>query len=207
MPLSLECLQDVGTERWSREWQRAWDELQLWHVAVTVVRRYLERRFPQEVEGVALDALAKLATTAIHRCRTVEGIIPLLKKIAHDEAIGFLRRPRVRREVRQPEDMGGEELPPADGEDNLERLKDEIAERLCLEGFDVEAFIAFIVRHCELNPLEEALLREHILDHRTQQEFADKYGLRIGGIGGRKDRLLRKIRDCLGGFGAYPIIR
>src|ERR1035437_9314486 len=68
-----------------------------------------------------------------------------------------------------------------------------------LEGFDTEAFIRFIVRHCELTLLQEALLREHILGGCTQQEFADKWGLSVRGIGGRKGRLLWRIRDCLGG--------
>lgn len=207
MALDLESLQDVGTDRWNREWQRAWDEVQLWDVAATVVRYYLGRRFPQWVEGVAADALITLSEKAIHRCRTVEGIVPLLRKIAHDAAVAFLRRPRVRHEVRAPEDEEIAEVPRQDYEPNFQRLMDEIAERLHLECFDEEAFIHFLVREAELNLLEEALLREHILDGCTQQEFADKYGLSVRGIGGRKGRLLRKIRDCWGesGLVIFPV--
>lgn len=198
MPVDLEYLKDFGTDRCNREWQRAWVELQLWDVAVKEVHRYLGQRFPQDVEGEAQVALRTLSEKAIVRCRTVEDIVPLLKRIARDGVNSFLRRPRIRHEVRAPENVEVEELPSEGGEDNLERLKDGIAERLHLEGFDHEAFIRFLVRETELNGLEEALLREHIFNHCTQQEFADKYGFPLGSIGGRRERVLRKIRGACG---------
>src|ERR1035441_5577651 len=161
MALDLESLQDVGTDRWNREWQRAYVELG--YVAVSVARRFLGRRFPQHVELVAGDALIKLSETGIHRCRTVEDIVLLLRKIAFQAVVDFLRRRSVRPEGHVQENVDAAEFAAAEGEDNFERLKDEIAERQHLEGFDEERLIRLFVQEFRLTPLEQALLREHII--------------------------------------------
>jgi len=160
-------LQNRDNGDYDRQWQEAWVEYDLWDVAVRKVRRYLGNRFPQHVDDVASEALITLQRRGILRCRTIQDIVPLLRKIAIQEVVNFLRRHWARREVLLPENEGGDELPlnereevpPEDGEDNLQRLKDQIAECLHLHGFDLETFLSFLVTIAELNLLQEALLR------------------------------------------------
>lgn len=197
MPLDLDRLKRGESD----EWERAWRELHVWDVASSVVRQYLEPRYAQHVEDVAANAVRELWKKGIRNCRSVDDIVPLLRRrIALQESAKFLRKAWTRRELLRDEGEDAEEKGPVEINDaeDVKRMIDELVERLHLGGFDLERLLAVLVTGAELDYLEQALLREHVVGGCTQQDFADRNALPVNGIGGRKHRILRKLRRFLG---------
>ena len=189
MPLDLQRLRDGDPA----EWERAWDKLQLWSVAKGSVERIVGGTFPQYVEDVAADALSELMHRAIHRCHGTGMIVPMLRTIGKNRAKDRLRRFWERFAVPQTDDL----LEPADETQAAIRQRMEyLSDRLHLDG-DLAAILDALVDNAELNLLEQAVLREHIVDGLTQQEFADRYGIPLGTIGRLKKNALTKVRRFL----------
>jgi RNA polymerase sigma factor (sigma-70 family) len=181
----------------SREWDAAFAELHIPEVAWSTVHRILARRWPQFIEDVRQQALVKFVR-AIRRCQSPEHLLPLLRKIAHDEAISFSRRAAFRREVRQ-EDQG--ELlnaPPAETE-NRDRLREQVAEQLNLDNFDLARVLTVLREQLHLDALDASILEEHILKGLTQAQLSQVTEIPEGTIARRKSELVRRIRKFLGG--------
>jgi hypothetical protein len=51
--------------------------------------------------------------------------------------------------------------------------------------------------HAELTVVEQHLLKEHVIDGCTQAEFAERHGIPLQGVGGRKARLINTVRAFL----------
>jgi len=87
------------------------------------------------VEELASVALIQLTTRAIHRCPSVDAIVPFLCKIVKHEAVNLLRRPWARQQ--QQEIALGETVEeagaivadaPGAATENLDRLRSHIAD-------------------------------------------------------------------------------
>lgn len=169
------------------EWNRAFDTF--WDIAYWVVEAVIGRICPQDVEDVAEQVLKELVHKAIHRCHSEAMIVPMLRTIAQDRAIDCRRRFWAQLVDHPDQDL----FDPADQRlEEVRRLMERLAERLHMDG-DLMAILESLVKGARLNLLEEALLREHIIEGYTQQEFADRYGIALGSVGRIKDSVRRKI--------------
>jgi RNA polymerase sigma factor (sigma-70 family) len=191
MPFDLQLLQ-AGDDG---EWNRAFDTF--WDVAYWAVEAVIGRICPQDVEDVAEQVLVELVHNAIHRCHRAGMIVPVLRKVAWDRAIDRRRRFWAQLVDHPDQDL----FDPADQRlEEVRRRMEHVAERLHMDG-DLNAILESLVSDARLNLLEEALLREHILEGSTQQEFADRLGIALGTVGGIKASVIRKIRGFLEGRG------
>lgn len=193
-PLDLELLIDGDND----EILRAIRELGLVPLAQGVVYRVIAGQYAGDVRRVACESVRLLFTRAIFGCYSIDKIRPLLATIAERRAINFLNDPFRRRATPLEDELPGIQQR-ADGEevDPLEVLGDLLANGLGLEAFALPPVVDYIVKHAGLTVVEEHLLKEHILEGCTQQEFADRHRIPLKGIGGRKDRLIQKIRTFL----------
>ena len=193
-PLNLRLLRrgDDG------EWQRAWDELGLWALARSTANAYLGdiAARPEFVEDAASEALAKLVKKR-RRLRSVAEIRGLLKRIARHTSIDWLRKHWLHWERPFPDD--GQE---GAGKDSDEALSRKLIKRVlsfvpeAIQHYD--ALIDELVAAAKLDILEKALLREHIAEGCTQQEFATKHGLPLGSIGNLLRDVLDRVSRALG---------
>ena len=186
MDFDLQLLQAGDDGEWNRAFHTFWD------IAYWVVEAVIGRICPQDVEDVAEQVLVELAHKAIHRCHNQGMVVPMLRKIARDRA-----KDRRRRFWAQLVDHLDQDLfDPADQRlEEVRRRMEHVAERLHMDG-DLRAILESLVNGARLNLIEEALLREHILEGSTQQMFADRHGIALGTVGGIKASVIRKI----GGF-------
>lgn len=189
-PLDLELLQQ-GDEH---EIRRAIRELDLKAIAVSTVARMIQANYGGDVERLALAGITRLFTRAIHNVNRIEHVQGMLRRAARYVVLDFLGD-RFQQLVDAPGQL--EFMAVENDEHPIAFLRDVLAEGLRMENFDLNQLPQLLIEVCELEPLEEALLVEHILGGLTQQDFARKYGIPFGGIGGRKDRLLAKIRRML----------
>lgn len=195
-PLDLELLKRGD----NREICRAIQELELLSLASEVVFRVIGSSYPGDVRNVARVSLEKLFTRAIHTCRSIDSVRPMLAKIARRKAINFLNDAFTRRAVQL-----GDELPGIHGQvddpevDPLAVLGDLLANGLGLDAFALQPVVDYVIEHAGLTVVEEHLLKEHILEGCTQQEFAERHGIPLQGVGGRKNRLTAKIQAFLAG--------
>jgi len=188
VPISLQLLQ-AGDDA---AWQQACDEWGLWHVARQVVACYLPHHL-QHVEDVASIAVRELVD-AVRRIRDEPGIedrlraivAHFLRRLARWRALGFLERRWAQREQPLPEEQQeGEQR-----EINVEAfVNDDL--RFVLH---YKAVIDELAEAAELDVLEKALLREHVVEGLTQQEFANKYGIPLGTVGNLKLDVLGRLR-------------
>jgi len=192
MPLDLELLRNGDAE----EWEQTWTELDLWAIAKASVERVIGSQFPQSVEDVAADALSELTHTAIHRCDAVRMVVPMLRKIGKNRAIDRRRRFWERFVAAQSDDL----FEHADeSQSTIRDRMERVSDLLHLDG-NLDSILDALVANAELNLMEEGLLKEHIVEGLTQQEFADKYGIPLGSVGRVKNHVLRKVKLWLGGF-------
>ncbi len=178
------------------EWETAWRELHLWHLAKSVVYRTMGAGFPQHVEDVTADALSELVLKAIKRCRSIKRLIPLLLKIAWERAVDFLRS-AWGQNVTASTDKRPEErdkvAPTVFDREALLRFLEADADGLRLEPNEMEPFLHLLVEKTKLNTMQEALLRELLVGGLSQQEFADGHRLNVKTIGRRKADVLKKL--------------
>lgn len=181
-------------------WHYLLHERGLWQRVVRKVFSIIGAYFPQNVEEIAQQALIRLGTRAIHRCRSLKHAERLLQRIAHDEAVNFLRTNRNYLEVaRDHQDLiaqiegNAEPTQP----DVWAALRELLSDRLQLVRPNRRMLLLAIVACAELNPLEQQLLFRHIMGRWTQQRFATRFGMPLGSIGRLKNRVLGKIRNCL----------
>jgi DNA-directed RNA polymerase specialized sigma24 family protein len=195
-PLDLELLKRLDDD----EIRHAIRELGLFSFAEGVVHNVFGSRYPADVRVVAFESLKLLFTRAIRRCRTIDDIRPMLAKIAERQAINFLNVAfRKRRRQFDDESQGPPEGPAAPEVNPFEVLGDILAEGLGLEAFQLPPVVDALVKGAELTEVERHLLIEHIIDGCTQQEFSERHGIPLGGIGGRKTRLVRRVRAFVAG--------
>jgi DNA-directed RNA polymerase specialized sigma24 family protein len=191
MPLDLELLQSGD----NREICQAIQELELLRRAQDVVHGFIGDLYIGDVRIVALESIELLFTRAIATCGNIQEIWPLLGKIAERQAKNFLKKA-----FRRWERLLGEELREPDQRlavpenEPLEVLRRILAERLHMEVFDRDAVVNALIAGAGLDAIEQCLLVEHIMDGCTQREFSERHGVPLKGLGGRKDRLLYKIR-------------
>ena len=179
------------------EWNRAFDTF--WDVAYWVVEAVIGRICPQDVEEVTEQVLVELSQRAIHRCHSNRMIVPVLRKVARDRAIDRRRRFWARLVDHPDQDL----FDPADQRlEEVRRRMERLAELLHMDG-DLDAILESLVVGAGLNLLEEALLREHIIEGFTQQEFADRHGIALGSVGRIKDSVRRKIDRLFGERGYW----
>ena len=189
---------------------RAIRELGLFPLAYGVVHRVMGTVYASEVRGVALEAVTELFVKSIGRCYSVEAVQPLLATIARRKALNFIDRAfrRWERDFGRPfvdaedEDLQEELRIPATPIPNAEHgayefLRDLLAEGLGMDVFDSENAIRILVEGAELSVVEQHLLREHVMNGVTQQAFAEQHRLPFKAVGGKKDRMLRRIRKFL----------
>ena len=186
MPLCLQRLKEAD----NLEWLKAKRELHLWDAAKSTVAAVIGAGFPQDVDDVADTAVIELVNKAIHRCRNVEMILPLLRRIAKQRAIDFrrsawakcvaLNQKRVDAQVDERETI-------------LRQRQERFGDRLRLDG-SPESVVEVLPKRAGLNLIESAVLRDLIWRKMTHQEFADEYGIPLGSVGRIRAETLRKIR-------------
>lgn len=195
-PLDLELLKN-GEER---EIDRAIDELELMSFARSVAYEVIGSRYPADVGEVANDSLILLFKRAIRTCPTISSIKPMLAKIANRQAKNFLKVAFRRRE-----NLVGDVLQDLlvhhndPGVDPLESLGDFLALDFGWDEFLVGKVMDLLIEGDELTVIEQTLFQEHLIGGCTQEEFSRRYGIPLQGIGGRKERMLNKIRWFLAG--------
>ena len=189
-PLDLELIQNGE----NREIDRAIDELELMSFARSVAFEVIGSRYPADVGEVANDSMELLFTRAIHTCRTIDNIRPMLAKIAKRQAINFLKVA-----FRQQELLVGDQIQDFlvhhndPGVDPLESLGDFLALDFGWNEFTVGNVMDLLIEGDVLTVIEQNLLQEHVIGGCTQDEFSRRHGIPLRGIGGRKDRLIKKI--------------
>jgi DNA-directed RNA polymerase specialized sigma24 family protein len=189
----------------NNEIRRALRELDLVAYARGTVNYIIGSRYPGEVSAVANDSLKLLLTRAIQTCHSIDSIKPLLAKIARRQAINFLNDAfRVRARCLDDELPGIESRTDEAGGDPVDILGDLLADGLGLDGFALQRVLDYLLEQAELTVIEQHLLNEHILGGCTQAEFAERYRIPLQGIGGRKERLIEKIRAFLAARFAGP---
>ena len=183
------------------EIRRTIKELELIPLAFTTVWRLIGAGYPGDARRLAFEAITKLFASdnpareaAIQGCQSVAGIRPLVRTIAQRTAFDFLKDASRRKVVNFLEDSNQFAFEVQDADGILEGI---LAEGLGLETFELQEVLTALIEICQLDPDEEALLVEHILNDVIQQEFARQHRIPLGTVGGRKERLLRKIRSCL----------
>ncbi len=182
------------------EVRRAIHNLDLLSLAESVVFRVIGSKYGADVHVVALESIELLFTGSIQTCRTIDNIRPMLAKIARRQAINFLNVAFRRRERQFGDELQGlQERPPAPEVDPFEVLGDLLAEGLGMETFELAPVVEALVEGAELTVVEQHLLVEHIIYGCTQPEFSERHGIPLQGIGGRKTRLLNRIRAFLAG--------
>ena len=195
-PLDLILLQEGD----NLEIIRAVRELELLRIARQAARRMMGRRYPVNVDEVALDALRLLFTSAIHTCNSIDGIRPLISTIATRQAINYLNE-AFRRHWSQWENESQQEQPfeiaVEPGDDPLVEFRQFLAETLGHDENRTDWIADALIEGAKLTVLEQCLLREVILEGQTQREFSERYGIPLQGIGGHKARMLMKIRRFL----------
>lgn len=191
-PIRLELLQ----ARDDAEWQRAWDEWGLWQLACAVVACYLSR-WPQFIEDIASKVLTKLVD-AIQRIPNEPGIEERLedvvkgdlRRLARWRSWNFLERQWPHLEHPFPD---GDRQEIQHGEPDVEGFLGDL--------FRVEAHYETVIQEfaemAGLDPLEKALLKEHVAEGRTQQEFAHRHDIPLGGVGNLLREVLDKVRRAL----------
>jgi hypothetical protein len=92
---------------------------------------------------------------------------------------------------------------PADErEREIRRRMDYVRDRLRLDG-DLSEILDALIEGAELNTLEEAVLRDHIVGGSTQQEIADKLNRPLGTICRVTSVMLTKVRIFLDGRNSW----
>jgi len=195
-PLNLDLLR-AGNDA---EWQRAWDELGLWNLACAVVCAFfVERRSParpQFVEDVASQAMAELVDAIKQgRVNHTRGIKGMLRTIASNRAIDRLRRQWFTEEVEMPYSREGDHDSPEEDVGGFVRGTSLVA--VLQEGQSLETTIEEWAGAANLDLLEKALFREHMVYRHTQQEFADAHDMALGNVGRLKDEVKEKLRELL----------
>lgn len=193
MPVSLQLLKNGDPV----EWERAWEHFGLWNIALRAVGLVLGSLLPQDAEDVAEKALHELMHRAIQRCHSASAVPSMLRRISFDRARDHRRRFWARFVEHPDQDLFD---PPDDWERTARSRLEHLQERLRLDG-DLAAILDALTEGADLNALEEAVLREHIVRGDTQEEFADSHGVPLGSVGNVKGRLLEKIRRFLDGRG------
>lgn len=178
------------------EIRRAIRSLGLVEVACAAVNRRIGGDYPGDVRPVAIRSITDFFRIDIQQCRTDEEIKQRLRLVAYRNALDFLDE-AFRRHCRVQLDDGDLQLIDERPGEQYKFLKDVLSEGLGLEAFELSQVTLVLCEICALNETEECLLVEHVVGGMTQQAFAQRYGLAFRGIGGRVDRLLRKIRRCL----------
>lgn len=200
-PLDLQLLKDGD----NNEIRRALRELDLVAYARGTVYKIIGSRYPADVPAVANDATRLLLTRAIQTCHSIDSIKPLLAKIARRQAVNFLNEAFRARALSLDDELPGiENRGDESGVDPLQVLGDLLADGLGLDAFALQRVLDFLLEQAELTVIEQHLLKEHILEGCTQADFAGRHRIPLQGIGGRKDRLLEKIRAFLAAEFAGP---
>lgn len=193
-PIRLELLQ----ARDDAEWRRAWQEWGLWQFACTVAACYLNR-WPQYIEDVASKALIELVD-AVPRIpdepgieERLEGLVKGdLKRLTRWRSWNFLERQWPHAEQPFPEDDRPEG----------HRGKLDVGGFLA-NVFRVEAYYEVAIHEfaemAGLDSLEMALLKEHVAEGHTQEEFANRHGIPLGGVGNLLREVLNKVRRAFEG--------
>lgn len=193
-PLDLKLLK-AGD---NNEIRRALRELDLVAYARGTVYNFIGSSYAADVPVVANESLRLLLTGSILTCHTIGNIKPLLATIAERQAINFLRE-AFRRRARSLDDElpGIQRRADEAGGDPMEILGDLLAEGLGLDAFALQRIVDCLIERGRLTVVEQHLLKEHIIEGCTQAEFAEQHGIPLQGVGGRKERLLNKIRAFL----------
>jgi DNA-directed RNA polymerase specialized sigma24 family protein len=189
-------------------WNRAWDVL--WPIAKRSADLHMGAYFHEDVDDVASRAIIAFQKKGIHECNSPGGIIGFVKVIARNKAIDFVRKMAnsiVRQYERRMEEddfnklmeLVDETFIPSEvyGDETDRRLSDRLHNIACqLSLFEVGADVVAdaIIAVLRLNELDSALLREHVIFGGGQREFAERYEISVNGVGGRKGRLLKRIR-------------
>ncbi len=195
-PLNLELLQQGNDD----EIRRALTELDLLSLAEGTVHRVIGARYSADVRTVALESIENLFANAINRCRNVSDIKPNLIVIARRRAINFLNVAFRRREAQFGDEWQQALERPAAPEDGpFEVLGDILAEGLGMESFQLANVVALLLTEAEFSEIEKHLFIEHVIQGCTQLQFSERHGIPLQGIGGRKMRLLNKIRAFVAG--------
>jgi len=195
-PLDLELLKRGNDD----EIRRAIRELELFSLAQVVVHNVIGSRYEADVRWVANESLQVLLTRAIHDCRTIGDIRPMLRKIAERRAINFANVAFRRWERQCGEELQGLQERPATPEVNpFEVLGDILAEGFGMEAFEHTRFVETVLEGAGLDVVEQHLLEEHIMGGCTQRAFSERHGIPLQGIGGRKTRLVNKITAFVAG--------
>lgn len=202
----LHALKRGDEEAWCRAYPA------LWQIAVQTVTKYMGAYFAHHVEDVAAVAVNTFQKEGIAKCSSPGGIIAFVKLVARNRAIDFVKN-RVNSQVRNWEleavdvkvsklcEDFGDSTPDiavaASKEDTDSQLSDRLAyfaNHLTLFEVGADAAAEAISAVLELDTLDSALLRQHVIEGLGQREFAERYGVSVNGVGARKGRLLRKLR-------------
>ncbi len=208
MALDMKLLRSRDHE----EWSRAFDELQLERLAFSSAWYGLQKFggavSQQDAEDVASAALSELALRAISRCPDASLIVAFVRTLVHHKAADLCRTKmtlkrggadnRQEQEYEQP-GQSPMEIAVLAHTDNVDRLRDQVAERLQIEDFALEKVVEVLESALAMTSFDKALLREHIVGGLTQAEFAETVQCPLGRVGRRKGLLLKKIREFLEG--------
>lgn len=197
-PLDLELLQDGD----DHEIHRAISELDLKAIALAEVSRMIGANYPGDVNRLALAGITKLFCSAIQNVNTIGQVQGMLRRAAKFVVLDFLGD-TFQKLADAPDQL--EFMAVENDEHPIAFLRDVLAEGLGMEAIDLAKLPQMLVEVCELEPLEEALLVEHMHGGMTQEDFANKYGLSWKGVGGRVDRLLRKVRRTIAA--KHPVVQ
>jgi DNA-directed RNA polymerase specialized sigma24 family protein len=193
-PLDLQLLKDGD----NNEIRRALRELDLISFARGTVHNIIGSRYPADISTVANDSLRLLLTRSIHSCHSVDSIKPMLATISQRQAINFLNDAFRNRARSLDDELPGIQRRADESEvDPMEILGDLLADGLGLDAFALPRIVDCLLEHAGLTVVEQHLLKEHIIEGCTQAEFAERHGIPLQGIGGRKERLLNTLRAFL----------
>jgi RNA polymerase sigma factor (sigma-70 family) len=171
----------------------AWDDVFHWlYPKVREVAQHMLSPFlPQDVEDVAIEALEKLVPK-VRTVKTVEEFKPLATAIAHNLAVGALRKHfAAKRGAGQTQSFESLKLTMDDSHEPA-AAKSPLDE---LDQAELSDLIAQLLT--DLNPEQRAILNDYYLGGLSYEQIASKHGLAIGTVGVYLKRGLEAIRCAI----------
>jgi len=171
----------------------AWDEAfrWLWPTLRAVAQLNLSRFLPQDVEDVAIDAFEELVPK-VRKVKVVEELKPLAASIAHNRAVGALRKyfaaKRGAGQTHSFESLTGttdDSSGPAVAKSPLDEL----------DQAELSVLIAQLLT--DLKPEHRALLNDFYFGGLSYEQIASKHCLAIGTVGVYLKRGLEVIRRSI----------